>query len=417
MNLLSKDLSTFTTFEMNRVIVIENCLKRLLSEKQASEQLWVSTRHVRRLKAIYRAEGRSWMIHHSKWKKSNRKLNSTVINKVKQYIHYELYDWFSPSDLYDELIKMKYSISIESIRQIMIAEWKRIPKKKWLPKKLFRHRTRRSCIWSLIQFDWSYHKRFEDRPVLVNWELVNGPELCLLVAIDDATSNIMMLWLCDSESTENVMKFWKMYCEKFWISHEIYTDNLSTYKYWNKDHDPDSISQFERALWQLWVKLIIAKTPQAKWRVERANWTLQSRLVKALRLAWISNINEANNYMNEVFIPWYNAKYWVEPQSLLDIHRSTEWYDLDSIFAKHYTRVVNNDWTIAYNTNIYQLEWVKPKESVTVELHLDWKMKTTYCWKSVTYSYIKWRRKSYQNNKLSKTPIGEPSGVLDNLLY
>lgn len=388
----NKDLSLFTTMEMDRVIVIENCIKKLLTEKQASEQLNISDRQIRRLKAIYKSEWRSWMIHHNKWKKSNRKLDSSTIEKAKQYMHHELYTWFTPTDLHDELQKMKYSISIESIRQIMIAEWKRLPKKKWVPKKLFRHRTRRSCLWSLIQFDWSYHRRFEDRPVIVNWKLVNGPELCLLVAIDDATSNIKMLWLCDSESTENVMKFWKMYCEKFWIAHEVYTDNLSTYKYWSKDHDPDSLTQFQRALSQLWIKLIIAKTPQAKWRVERVNETLQSRLVKQLRIEWISDVNKANVYMNTTFIPWYNNKYWVAPSSLLDLHRSIEWHDLNSIFSKHHVRVVNNDWTISYAANLYQLEWIKPKESVVVELYLDWRTMITYHWKQIPYEYIQSRR-------------------------
>ncbi len=408
MNSIKPDLLLFTTTEMDKVIVIENCLKRLLTEKQASEELWISERHVRRLKSVYRSEWRLWMIHHNKWRKSNRKLSKELVDKVKQYIHYELYDWFSPSELHDELMKMKYIISIESIRQIMIAEWKRHQKKKWLPKKLFRHRARRSCVWSMIQFDWSYHKRFENRPVLVNWKIINGPELCLLVAVDDATSHIKMLWLCDSESTENVMKFWKMYCERFWISHEIYTDNLSTYKYGSNDHDPDSLTQFQRALWQLWVKLIIAKTPQAKWRVERANETLQSRLVKQLRVEWISDINEANIYMNSVFIPWYNIKYWVEPESSVDVHRSIEWCNLDSIFAKHYTRVVNNDGTIAYATNIYQLEWIKPKENVSVELYLDWRTIITYCWKPVHYNYIEWRRKQFKTTNYQKLPSVNP---------
>jgi len=221
------------------------------------------------------------------------------------------------------------------------------------------------------QFDGSYHKWFEER----------GPELCLLASIDDATGKITKAKFETNEGVHAVFRFWKEYIEKLGKPLAIYLDRYSTYKINHKsaEDNHDLLTQFQRASKELEIRLISAYTPQAKGRIERLFQTLQDRLVKELRLAGISDVETANKFLEEVFLPEFNQKFAVVPAKKNNLHRAiteSEQKRLSSIFSIRSERKVNNDFTLSFKNQWFQLEKVQPltilrRDTVTVEERLD----------------------------------------------
>jgi hypothetical protein len=116
------------------------------------------------------------------------------------------------------------------------------------------------------------------------------------------------------------------------------------------------LTQFGRAMKELSIELLCAHSPQAKGRVERANQTLQDRLVKELRLRSISSAEEANRYLPE-FIADYNRRFAVAPRSSEDGHRPPgAGEDLSRILSWCETRVLSKNLTLSYDGRVYQIK-------------------------------------------------------------
>jgi hypothetical protein len=199
-------------------------------------------------------------------------------------------------------------------------------------------RPRREAIGEMLQFDGSPHDWFEGR----------GPVCTLLHAIDDA-SNQTFLRFAPSENTIDCMRTMRAYIEHYGIPQSLYVDFGSVYK------DGETQTQFERAMEKdLDVRIIHANSPQAKGRVERGNRTHQDRLVKELRLANISTIDEANAFLDAQYLKAHNDRF-ASTQALPDVHQRVNGRNLDLIFCIQDTRVVANDYTIQRNARYIQL--------------------------------------------------------------
>jgi hypothetical protein len=206
----------------------------------------------------------------------------------------------------------------------------------------------------MIQYDGSYDHWFEGR----------GGEVCLLASIDDADSNVHARF-DEHEGVDPTFNFWRGYIERSGKPNSIYVDKFSTYSMNHKlaKENPDTLTQFERAMKELNIDVIHAHSPQAKGRVEKLFKTLQDRLIKELRLNGISTIKGANEFLEKVFLPKFNAKFMVEPRSKANLHKKLneqEKNKLDSIFSRQYRRVVGNDFTVSHKKNCYQLEKIQP---------------------------------------------------------
>jgi len=222
-------------------------------------------------------------------------------------------------------------------------------------------------IGLMIQLDGSPHDWFEGR----------GPCCTLLVFIDDATSQILWLEFVESESYQGVMNATKNYIQKYGCPHEFYVDFGKVFSVNLNNKERVKKTQWERALEELSIKVTHARSPQAKGRVERANKTLQDRLIKELRLAGISSIEAANRFFQEGdFIVRHNKKFAVPAAHSGDAHRPVCQYNLDDIFCLRYTRVLMNDFTILFNKRIFQLDRnqqaiIRPRDAITVTVHLN----------------------------------------------
>lgn len=362
-----KQLITMTPKELSRYGIIQRLIKKEINGTTASLQMDLTVRQVKNIKAKVLKQGSSGVIHQSRGKPGNRKLSSRIIEKATTIIKENYHD-FGPTFASEKLFEInKIKINKETMRQIMIeiGLWKAKEKKK---NKQYRYwRERKEQYGQMEQFDGSYHHWFEDR----------NEECCLLASIDDATSKITNLHFTDSEGVKNVYGFWKKYVEQKGKPLSIYLDRHSTYKQNQKSvfDDEKLLTQFEKAMQELGIKIIHARSPQGKGRIERLFDTLQDRLVKELRLAGISTIEEANIFVNEIFIEKFNKQFAIIPRKRGDLHRPLTKYEkgaLDNIFSIKNHRIVNNDFTVKFKGQWYQLEKSQPvlvrqKEKVCME--------------------------------------------------
>ena len=169
------------------------------------------------------------------------------------------------------------------------------------------------------------------------------------------------------------MDSFKRYIEKYGMPVSIYLDKHPTYKSTKKQtiedelNNTEPLSQFSRAAKELGVDVIYADSPQAKGRVERLFNTFQNRLIKEMRLKGIKTIKEANEFL-KYYLPIYAKRFSVVPANDTDLHRTVpNSVNLNAVFCVKTVRVLRNDFTVAYNGKLYQIEDNLNAEKVTVE--------------------------------------------------
>jgi hypothetical protein len=271
---------------------------------------------------------------------------SDGISDVALSIIRDRYPDFGPT-LACEKLRERHGISLakETVRKLMTEAGLWIPRKQ-RPPSIYQPRNRRSCVGELIQIDGSDHRWFEDR----------APACTLLVYIDDATSRLMVLHFTYSESTFSYFEATRAYLERYGKPQAFYSDKAGVFRVNCKqnDHGP-GYTQFGRVLYELNIDIWCANTSQAKGRVERANLTLQDRLVKELRLEGISTMAAANAYV-PAFMADFNRRFAKPPRSDVDVHRPVRQdEDLDRIFTARQLRKVSHVLTLQYDKVIYLL--------------------------------------------------------------
>ncbi len=367
----------FSPEEQFKFEIVTNLIDKKINPGQAAKILGVSTRQVRRLKQKVKKDGIAAIIHGLKGKQSNHHIDTSIKEKALQLIRKNYID-FKPTFASEKLAENHNIIlSYQTARRWMAKEgiWK-IRKQKQAAYRSWR--PRKEYFGELEQFDGSYHLWFENR--FMDGE-ENPIEVCLLAAIDDATGEITKAVFAAHEGVIPVFTFWKEYVEKIGKPRAIYLDKFSTYKVNHKAAVDNSelITQFQRAMKTLGIKVIPANSPQAKGRVERLFKTLQDRLVKEMRLAKIDNPIDGNKFLTEVFIPKFNKQFAVEPSKEGNVHTplcKQEKQTINDIFSIHGTRRINNDFTIQFKNHWYQLTeiqptTVRPQEKVLMETWLD----------------------------------------------
>jgi hypothetical protein len=203
-------------------------------------------------------------------------------------------------------------------------------------------RPRRARLGELIQIDGSPHAWFEDR----------GARCALIAFIDDATSRVMLARFVPVESTAAYLALLEEYVTTYGCPVALYSDRHSIFT----KHDPEDAepTQFQRATRALGMATIQALTPQAKGRVERLFQTLQDRLVKAMRLAGICDIDTANAWLPG-YLAQHNARFAVEAQDAEDAHLpfvgSAE--ELARLCAIHHRRKLSKDLVVSFNRQRY----------------------------------------------------------------
>lgn len=356
---------------IKRLDVLSRLLRKEMNGTRAADLLDISVRQIRRLKGIVERGGVKALIHGNTSKQSNRRIPEKEHSKIISLLHKHYAD-FKPTFASEKLAEChKIERSPKTIRTIMINEGLWIPKKQKGSEDHRSWRQRKAAYGEMMQFDGSYHDWLEDR----------GPKLCLLLAIDDATGKVPYAFFDHDEGVFPVFSFWKQYITAHGKPHSIYLDKFSTYKSTKPatEENHDTKTQFQRAMEELCIEPISAHSPQAKGRVERVFETFQDRLVKELRLAEVSTIEEAHLFLIEEFLPRFNKRFAVQPRSKENLHRPLareERTVLDAIFSRQEERVIQNDFTFSFKNQWYQLHETQPvlvrkRERVIVEERID----------------------------------------------
>jgi transposase len=337
--------------EITRLELMQRLKDKRLRQCEASRMLGISIRQVRRLFRAYKDQGPPGLISKRRGKPSHNQLDPETVQKAIDLIC-EHYRDFGPTLAHEKLTeKHDLRLSRESVRQIMIAEewWK--PKRAKKPP-VYQMRERRACFGELVQIDGSDHDWFEGR----------APRCTLLVYIDDATGRLGELWFVPEETFFGYCEASRHYFERFGKPVAFYSDKHGIFRV-NQPRPlgtTSGLTQFGRAMQDLDVQIICANTPQAKGRIERANQTLQDRLVKELRLRGISDINRANDFLTE-FRQDYNRRFAVVPRSNHDAHRSLlKNENLDVILTHQNVGTLSKNLTVQSKGVIYQIQSNRP---------------------------------------------------------
>src|SRR5450755_3266327 len=345
-----------TQADRDRLVTLKKAKKKLITQREAAEELGVSTRHVKRLLHALKKRGDKAVIHGLRGKPSNRRIVEATEKAAVKTLSAEVYEDFGPT-LAADYLRKKHGIdaSKETVRQWMIRGklWRA---KKEKVKSVHAWRPRRSRFGELVQWDTRVHDWLEER----------GEQLYLIAMIDDATSRLFARFV-RHDSTEENMKLVRSYVEKFGRPIAFYTDKASLFQTAEKHKrdepgvEKDAVemppTQIGRALRELGITWIAAHSPQAKGRVERNFKTAQDRLVKGLRVAGVKTIEQANQYLEEEYMVWWERELTVEPANPDDAHRPLDKsHNLAASLSHVETRQVRNDYTFRLDNEVYQID-------------------------------------------------------------
>ena len=333
--------------ELDRVAIMDRIAERRLRQTEAAEMLGLSPRQVGRLFRAYRREGAGALASKKRGRTSNRKHPESLKQRALALVRSHYHD-FGPTLAREKLAERHdLDVAVETLRLWMTEAGIWVPRSQ-RAKRSYQPRERRACFGELVQIDGSKHAWFEDRA-----------EVCaLLVYIDDATGTLMELRFARSEATFDYFEATRSYLIRYGKPVAFYSDRHSIFHVNARDkaRRGAGLSQFGRALVELNIDIICANSPQAKGRVERANATLQDRLVKELRLAGVSRMEDAAPVL-EAFRVDYNRRFARLPRCERDAHRPlAEHEDLREVFTLQTQRRVTHELLLHYKRMIYVIE-------------------------------------------------------------
>ena len=338
---------TMSIKEANRLSVMKQVDKKILSIQKASEELGVTVRQAWRIWKRYSTEGEMGLISRHQGKISPNRIDYKLREAVIKILQREEYAGFGPTFTMEKLRERHgYYLSDETLRKWMIEEglWKA---KAMRDRKVYQRRVRRGRFGELLQGDGSRHAWFEDR----------GEECTMVIFVDDATSQLTAGRFVLAETTTAYQQVLEEHLGKYGRPLGLYVDKHSIFRTSReKSGAKESETHFGRVLRELDIELICAHSPQAKGRVERANGVLQDRLIKEMRLQKINTIEVANRFLPK-FIEKYNQKFGKEAREQEDAHRPLrEGDDLERLFARRSTRKLSKSLSFQYEGVFYQVE-------------------------------------------------------------
>ena len=343
--LSQEQLKTFT--------VINRFIDKSISRQQAASLLGLSTRQITRLKKGVLTSGAESLIH----KNTGRKPAHAVTDETKEavlkiYSRPELsranFLHFKDILLADFGIALSYS----ALSRILKNAGFESPKKKKIRHRTHR-RTRKPHPGQLIQIDATPYEWFG-----------GNTKYALHGAIDDATGNVVGLFLTQNECLYGYLETMRQCCVDFGVPQTIYSDNHTIFR------SPKTgkltmdeliagktvhLTQFGRSMHELGIDLIFAKTPQAKGRIERLWVTLQSRLPVEFAKRGITTVADANRFLEEEYKELFNQRFSVEPEAESIFVPLAEGMDIDTILCVKHKRKTDAAGTFSFKNRCFQI--------------------------------------------------------------
>ena len=335
---------TLTPKEQTRLQVLNSVLAEQIALDQAAELMGVSPRHTRRTLAAYRENGPAAVAHGHRGRKPANATSEAVIADVV-HLARTRYEGANHTHL-SELLNEREGIAIgrTTLRRILVNAGLSSPRRRRPPK----HRVRRQRMpreGMLIQMDGSHHPWLGNR---------RSP-FALLLAVDDATGTVVDVLFSEREDAHGYFVLMRGLVQHLGVPVALYTDRHGVFKHTPGSGLDGASTQFSRAMDELGVQMIFARSPQAKGRVERTAGTFQDRLITELRLAGASSIGAANTVLQQ-FLPRFNRRFQVPPQYPEPAFRPLDpELCLDQILCFKHRRRVAKDNTVRFQLHTLQL--------------------------------------------------------------
>ena len=322
------------------VDVVTKVAEGKISILNASKLLNKSSRTIERYLRRYKKNGIRFVVHGNTGKTPTNKIPDSLKRQVQSLIKDKYYD-FNMLHLID-ILRVREGIQV---KRETLRSWAHaihhVKRAKHRRSKVRRRRERMESSGLMLQMDGSPHLWFGQK------------KSCLIAIIDDATSDIHAEFF-PSETTDGCMKVMKAYIEKRGLFKTLYVDRAGIFG----GPKRCNFSQMQRACEELGIEIIFANSPQGKGRVERAFDTFQDRLVPELRLAEITDMDSANHYLQNTFIP----DYWLKKLTVhaKNIHSEFKpvpaYINLDAICVQKEYRKIRRDHTFSYNNTMYIID-------------------------------------------------------------
>lgn len=343
--------------EFVRAAVLRRVVKGELSIRDATPLLDVSYRHAKRLVQRFRAAGAKGLVHGNVGRRSNRRIPEAHRDQVLALVreHYGGTVDRGPGQRFGPTLAAEHLwvdhgvlVSVSTLTRWMRNAdlWARSRRSR--PR--HQRRERRAHFGELVQLDGSFHEWFEGR----------GPRACVMTMVDDATGRTLLRFGAEETiwAAAGVLQSW---IAAHGVPRALYTDWKNVYLRSPTNNElargEAPLTHFGRMCLKLGIDLIGASSPQAKGRVERGHGTHQDRLIKKLRLRQIADVDAANRYAEQTYLPEHNARFAVPPASAADYHLPRDRrgrVDAD-IFCLEVGRVIGNDHVVQYNGRDFQL--------------------------------------------------------------
>ena len=349
-------MTTLTMKEEKRLEVIQRVYRSELTMEKAALVLGISERQCYRVKARVNEDGAKGVVHGNRGRPCKRKLKEKIVKQIVELAKGKYKD-FNDHHLTEKLQEQeKITLSREKLRQLLRAHGIASPRKRRGIKHRSR-RERRGAEGMMLQVDGSPH----------DWLQGRGPRLCLIGAIDDATSKVMGALFIQAESSWGYFHLFSEIFREHGLPQSIYTDRHSVF--WT-DREPTLEEQLinkkpttevGRGLEQLGVTLILAHSPQAKGRIERLWNTFQDRLVSELRLAKAKTIEQGTVVLDR-YVPEHNRKF-SKPAQAQPAWRKVSAVQIERALCFKQQRTVAKDNTVTFEGTLLQIPKTSPFRS------------------------------------------------------
>lgn len=359
-----------STTAVERMMKLQDVILKAMAKKiswlEAAEIIGVCARTMRRMRQAYQEHGYTGLFDQRRGKRSIHRIPMDTAEEVLRLYREEYFD-LNIRHFHEKLRdEHQIDLSYTWVQQALQGAGLIAKRRKRGPHR--RRRPRRPLPGMLLHIDGSKHRWLNDD----RWH-------DFIVILDDATSEIYYAQLVEEESTRTVMAALREVIENRGLFCALYSDRGShffvTVKAGDKV-DKHRVTQVGRAMRELGVQMIPAYSPQARGRSERSFGTWQGRLPQELRLANITTVEAANEFLRSSYIARFNQKFAVAPEEKGTAFRRSSRMDLNWIFTIQTERVVAKDNTVAIGERLWQLDKTRFRHTlagstVTIHDHLD----------------------------------------------
>jgi hypothetical protein len=328
--------------ERERLKVLHEVKVGHLTQVEAAKRMRLTTRHVRRLERRVEEKGDRGLVHGLRGRASNRKIGPRTERRILSEVRQHYAD-FGPTLASEHLARQALTVSRETLRKWVIDAGLWRPRRQRITT-VHLWRERRAAFGELVMMDSSEHAWLEQR----------GPKLQLIAMIDDATSRLWCRFAAH-DSTEQNLRTIGGWLRRYGRPHALYTDKAGLFVVNRPARVDEQLqgraarTQIGRALGELEIEWIAAHSPQAKGRIERLFETLQDRLIKEMRLAGVCTIDAANEFLEQVFVPFWEQRFTVVARRSHDAHRRLgREHRLERILSVREPRAVASDYTVSW---------------------------------------------------------------------